>query len=307
VSLPATVIICTRDRPSLLDGCLAALAPQLGDADEAVVVDSASRDGRAVAEVAAAYGFRVVRADRPGLSVARNHGLAASSNPVVLFTDDDCRADEGWVARCASSFGDDRLGFLTGAVRVDRQTRLPLSVSGAETTPEADAAEHGHGANMSFRRAALDAVGGFDEALGAGGPLRAAEDKDIFWRLARAGWQGTFDPLASVTHVQWRNMTTALRVSFGYGIGAGALTVKRSRLGDRDGWSDLVALVGRRGFGQSWRDLRAGYQSGAAAAAAQAAGAIVGAVRGGRRPIDGSLYRAVSGRGRPLSCRTLTR
>jgi hypothetical protein len=36
-----TVVVCTRDRTELLAGCLDALLPQIGDADEVVVVDNA--------------------------------------------------------------------------------------------------------------------------------------------------------------------------------------------------------------------------------------------------------------------------
>ena len=54
----------------------------------------------------------------------------------------------------------------------------------------------GHGANMAFRRTTLEAVGGFDEAMGAGAPIPGAEDKDIFWRVVRAGWRAGHEPSA---------------------------------------------------------------------------------------------------------------
>jgi N-acetylglucosaminyl-diphospho-decaprenol L-rhamnosyltransferase len=51
------------------------------------------------------------------------------------------------------------------------------------------------GACFLGRRAALEAVGGFDEAY-----FMFGEDMDLCWRLARAGWRIGFEPAALVTH-----------------------------------------------------------------------------------------------------------
>lgn len=283
------VVVCTRDRPALLEASLASLAADLRPGDERVVVDSASVDGPAVAAVAEAAGFRVVRVDRPGLSRARNAGLAATSADVVAFTDDDCRVSPGWAAGLEAAFTDPGLGFLTGAVAADRETRLPIAVGEHAEAHEVDALADptacGHGANMAFRRAALDEVGGFDEDLGAGGPLRSAEDVDIFWRLARAGWRGRHDPANRVTHVQWRSTAGALKVSYGYGLGLGAMAVKGVRLGRREGWGVLRRGLWRNGVHRAWRDLRNGYQAGAASSLVRVGGVLVGAALGVRRPL----------------------
>lgn len=52
------------------------------------------------------------------------------------------------------------------------------------------------GAALLMRRAALDAVGGFDE-----GYFMYAEDLDWCWRAARLAWTVEFDPNAVVVHV----------------------------------------------------------------------------------------------------------
>jgi GT2 family glycosyltransferase len=279
------VVVCTRDRVDHLRSSLAALATVLRPEDDRVVVDSASRDADGIAAVAAEAGFRVVRCERPGLARARNAGIAGTDAPVVAFTDDDCRAAPGWTERLAAAFRtDDAVGFVTGAVAADRETKLPLAVGSGGAARRFgrtdDPLKCGHGANIAFRRAALEAVGGFDEALGAGTPLRAAEDSDMFWRLLAAGWAGVHDPEAIVTHVQWRTTGEALRISWGYGIGAGAMVVKGIRSGRRDGWRLLGRLLWTAGVRQSWRDLRAGYQTGAVSAVARMAGVVDGAARG---------------------------
>jgi glycosyltransferase involved in cell wall biosynthesis len=288
------VVVCTRDRPELLRESLAALAADLSPDDERVVVDSASHDADAIRAVAEAAGFRVVRAARPGLSRARNTGVAATSAPVVAFTDDDCRVAPGWARGVAAAFEDPALGFLTGGVDADRDTRLPIAVGGHDAAHELDAIADptacGHGANMAFRRAALASIGGFDEDLGAGGPLRSAEDVDIFWRLARGGWRGRHDPANRVTHVQWRSTAGALKISYGYGLGLGAMAVKGVRMGRREGWRVLLRGLWDNGVRRAWRDLRNGYQTGAASSLVRTGGVAVGVARGVRRPLVGERF-----------------
>jgi GT2 family glycosyltransferase len=278
-------VVCSRDRPQLLAGCLAALAPQLRAGDDRVVVDSASVDAAAVRAVAEAAGFRLVRVDRPGLSVARNAGIAAvdaAATPVVAFTDDDCVAGDRWAARIAAPFADPAVGFVTGSVASDRDARLPIAVTAPGATarrfgPGHDPTRCGHGANMAFRVEALDAVGRFDESLGAGSRLRAAEDADAFWRLLDAGWAGAFDPDVRVTHAQWRSTSEALRTSYGYGIGLGALASKGLRRRQAGARRLLRVGLWDNGLRRAGADLRAGYQTGAASSFVRAAGVAVGA------------------------------
>uniref|UniRef100_UPI00286E8B15 glycosyltransferase family 2 protein n=1 Tax=Sandarakinorhabdus sp. TaxID=1916663 RepID=UPI00286E8B15 len=90
-----SLIICTRNRAGPLGRCLAAVAGIVHDGDwELVIVDNGSTDATAavVADFAAQAGFRVVQVHQPvpGLSNARNAGVAAATGELILFTDDDC-------------------------------------------------------------------------------------------------------------------------------------------------------------------------------------------------------------------------
>jgi glycosyltransferase involved in cell wall biosynthesis len=112
------VIICTRDRPAMLADALDATLPTLRAGDELLVVDSAS-SGDETAAVARARDARVVRAERKGLSRARNLGVAETAAPLVVFTDDDCRPQAGWLEHLASPFAASEVGFVLGQVRAD--------------------------------------------------------------------------------------------------------------------------------------------------------------------------------------------
>jgi len=53
------------------------------------------------------------------------------------------------------------------------------------------------GAALAIRTAAFDAVGGFDESF-----FMYSEEQDLSYRLAAAGWETHFAPVATVTHVE---------------------------------------------------------------------------------------------------------
>jgi glycosyltransferase involved in cell wall biosynthesis len=281
-----SIVVCSRDRADMLRDALASVRAAMRPVDELVVVDSASVD-TAVGVIAAESGARVVRADRPGLGRARNLGWRTATKDVVAFTDDDCAPASDWTACVAASFTDASVGIAFGQV-VGEGGGAALSIKVSDRPRRVDPGGSvdglGHGANLAARRSALEAVGGFDDALGAGGRFPAAEDSDLAYRLVRAGWSAVFDPASVVTHRKWRGRGPALRVMYRYGVGAGAAAVKAGRLGDgshrlrREIWDEGVRMAGRH--------LRNRYEFGVAACLARAAGATIGAARARRLQID---------------------
>jgi len=242
-----SVVICTRDRPSLLGDALDATLPTLRAGDELLVVDSASSTTD-THDVAQRRGVRVVRADRKGLSRARNLGAGATTNDVIVFTDDDCRPQPGWADHLAAPFDASEVGFVLGQVRADVETpHLPFDA--ARPRPRArfagptDPIELGNGACMAFRRRAWEACGGADERLGAGTRLRSAEDHDLFWRLLHHGWTGAGAPAALVLHRDWRTHREVVLYNWGVGLGTGAMVAKLWRVADA---STVRPLLRRR-------------------------------------------------------------
>ena len=100
---------------------------------------------------------------------------------------------------------------------------------------------------MAFRREALEAVGGFDDELGAGGTFRSGEDVDMFLRCMHNGWEGRYEPAATVVHEQWRDGLDSLKLRFGYGLGNGAYRVKAIRLGIPDAGRYFLRSLARGG------------------------------------------------------------
>jgi GT2 family glycosyltransferase len=82
------------------------------------------------------------------------------------------------------------------------------------------------GANMAFRRDVLTQIGGFDDALGAGGPF-SCEDVDAFARASFAGWKGGYFPGPIVMHDHGRRgKESARRMARSYAIARGAYFAK---------------------------------------------------------------------------------
>ena len=291
-----TVVICTRDRPAELAGSLAATAAELEPGDAIVVVDSASTDPGAVREVADAAGATVVRLERPGLSRARNAGVAAAASEVVAFTDDDCRPRPGWRNAVLAAFADDGVGAVTGGVAAeDAGGAMVTTLSATEPARIAgwqDPMDFVHGANMAFRRQALADAGPFDELLGAGGRFRAGEDHDMILRVLVAGWAVVHDPAAVVAHRQWRSRPQVVRLEYGYGIGSGAFATKTFRRDRPAGRRLFARRLWSNGVRQAAKELRAGHELGAAGSAVKAVGVVVGAVAAARLPLDGACFRS---------------
>ncbi|MHB8465297.1 MAG: glycosyltransferase family 2 protein [Acidimicrobiales bacterium] len=288
-----SVVVCTRDRPHMLAGALRAVRVALREGDEAVVVDSASRTDATI-ELARDAGFHAIRLDAPGLSRARNAGVAATTRELIAFTDDDCLPESAWLDALRCGFADSRVGIVTGRLRPEAKDAIAPADDPGETSfafgPTAEVAALGAGANLAVRRVALDMVGGFDEALGAGTRLRSGEDHDLMWRVLRAGWNGAYRADAVVVHRAWRGPGAEVRMRYGYGLGAGAVAAKVAKVDPHTGRRMLLRRAWHDGIRQAAVDAGRRYERAAIGDVLFAAGVTLGAFTVWRRPlINGRL------------------
>ncbi|WP_138758165.1 mycofactocin biosynthesis glycosyltransferase MftF [Modestobacter altitudinis] len=222
-----TVVVPVRDRTDGLARLLAALRADPGTAGcPVVVVDDGSADPAAVAAVAA--GARLLRHPvARGPAAARNAGLRVAGTELVAFVDSDCVPEPGWLEVLAGHLSDPRVALVA-----PRITALPAGASGwvaryeslssaldMGTTPARVAplttVSYVPSAALLARRAALR--GGFDETM----PV--AEDVDLVWRLAGAGWRVRLEPSARVAHDHRVEPAAWLRRRAFYGTGAALL------------------------------------------------------------------------------------
>jgi glycosyltransferase involved in cell wall biosynthesis len=297
VSRPLSVIVPTRDRPQMLTECLAALRATLRPEDELIVVDSASVDRDAIARVARDAGAHLVRCDLAGTSRARNAGVASAQHDVVAFVDDDVRVAPGWAPGVAAAFAESDVAFVTGRVDVPPAQmgfQRPVAITGGGDHPVTlDASstdELGASANLAIRRSVIMQLGGFDEYLGGGAPLEAAEDLDLFDRLFAAGFLGRYEPAALAWHVQWRERWALVRLDWRYGLGSGARLSKLARL-DRDRARFVLREVSIQGdIYRLARAVRRLEKLSILATLAKLAGTIVGFVRASLLRVRGGVF-----------------
>jgi GT2 family glycosyltransferase len=265
-----TVVVCTRDRGPALAECLDRLAALTHPHLELLVVDNAPSDDstRRVVESFAARDprFRHVVEPRPGLSCARNRGLAEARGAVIAYTDDDVAVDPGWVQGLLRGFARRAdVGCVTGLVAtagIDTGEEAYFDARAASWSTRCEpelydlagdarddalypysAGIFGTGANFAFDTAMLRELGGFDEALGAGAPTRGGEDLDVFVRVLRAGRALAYEPAALVWHHHRADPDALLRQLYGYGTGLTAYLTKC--LLQRDVRRDVLRRVPR--------------------------------------------------------------
>ena len=231
-----SLVVCTRDRAARLPAALDALE-RLEPADrlELVLVDNGSTDD--TPRLLEAFRARapdrraVVREERPGLGRARNAGWRAARGAIVAFTDDDCYPERDFVDAMIAAFDPPDVGFVAGRVLLFDPGDAPIGIrTDAEPVryPPRRVFEPGeiHGANFAFRRAVLEAIGGFDELTGAGTPY-PVEDIDAVMRASQAGFGGAYDPRPTVLHHHGRRTEEAVRsVRRQYRRGRGAYFAK---------------------------------------------------------------------------------
>jgi GT2 family glycosyltransferase len=181
--------------------------------------------------------------EKAGLSRAYNSGVRVSSGEIVACTDDDVIVPSDWVAQIDRAFtADPQAGLLYG------QVLIPPTLVQAEKdgliVPHLPIARHermikgsgfrvfGMGANMAMRRSAFLSVGGFDEALGGGGPLRSSQDFDFAYRIYHSGLAIVLVPEVKVDHYGTRTSDQWPATMKAYGIGDGAFYSKHIRCGD---------------------------------------------------------------------------
>jgi glycosyltransferase involved in cell wall biosynthesis len=231
-----SLVLCTRNRAERLKICLEYIARQNPSCDwELVIVDNGSTDdtGKVLAEYAVKVPFptHILYEGRPGKSRGLNQALRVTRGDIVAFIDDDCYVAPDYIDRAREVFEDPKIGFAGGRVDLFDPTDYPMSIW-ISTEPVLVAPrsylEPGlvPGGNMMLRRQVLEAIGGFDPALGPGSRFTSGEDPDIQARASFAGWWGLYTPDVVVAHHHRRKAKDAPAWRRGYSMGTGACKAK---------------------------------------------------------------------------------
>jgi glycosyltransferase involved in cell wall biosynthesis len=273
-SLDLSFIVCTRNRCAKLPGILKSFAAlKTNHAWEVLFVDNASTDDTAgVINGADDLGGRLkyLRVDRIGLGAARDASWRQAQGRIIAFTDDDCYLAEDYAdALLAVYQTHPDVGCVSGRILLYDPTDARMTINEATipvTTPPYRFVEAGtlQGANISFRRAVLETIGGFDPDFGAGTPF-PCEDIDAAAATVWSGFAARFDPAPVVWHHHGRKDSDIKTVVQGYDRGRGAYYAKYvlrpdSRNAYLRGWWDITMhRQGIYGIAILARELRSGY------------------------------------------------
>ncbi len=224
-----SVVVCTYSTERLTDlvACLDSLRLQRQPADQVIVVVDHHDDllDHLRHHAAARFGVSVVPNHHPpGLSGARNSGLEVATGEVVVFLDDDATARADWLDELLRPFAASRVVGAGGRIEPAWPVRRPwwfaehLDWTVGCTNPGMPAhvapVRNVFGASAAFRRAAVQAVGGFATELGRSGADGAGcEETDVCIRLRSTlpGAEIVYTPSAVVDH-----RVTPSRCTVGY-------------------------------------------------------------------------------------------
>jgi GT2 family glycosyltransferase len=247
-----SIVICTHERPDMLTNCLNSLR-QLNYPDyEIIVVDNAPRtDGtrRVVQETFSDMpNLHYVLEPYQGQCWARNAGARAAKGEIIANTDDDVIVDPYWLIGILRGFAaGENVGGVNGLT-------IPAELDTAEQTwfeqsggfnkgyeqKIYDMAAHkpdrpfyplsaglfGTGANLAIKKSALEAVGYFDPALGAGTITTCGDDLAMYVQLLFGGYQLVYEPTAFLQHVHRKEYAALQKQIYNYGVGFAAFLTK---------------------------------------------------------------------------------
>lgn len=167
--LPAAIVIPTYRREAVLVASVRALLALAQPAAELIVVDQTARHEpeteRALALLAAQGNIRWLRRARPSIPAAMNAGLAAATQPLVLFLDDDIVPEPDLIAQHCAAHAKHPGGLVAGRVLQPWDEGRDHS-SAREfhfATVQDRWIDEFMGGNFSLGRESAIALGGFDE------------------------------------------------------------------------------------------------------------------------------------------------
>lgn len=234
----------------LLRACLQSIESEVGLGNaQAWVVDNASSDGSAeLVRTAFPWAQLIASGENLGFGAAVNLAARRTSTPWIAVANADIELSPGTLARLLEAGAADpavgivaprlvlengttqhsvyafptlpfALAFNLGIPSLSRRLADHWALEGRWDPDRARWVDWAIGAFLLVRREAWDAVGGF-----APDQWMYAEDLDLAWRIAAAGWRTRFEPSAAVRHhgaaatsqlwgdardVQWQRSTYA--------------------------------------------------------------------------------------------------
>jgi N-acetylglucosaminyl-diphospho-decaprenol L-rhamnosyltransferase len=223
---PVAIAVVSWNTRDLLRACLASIEPEVAAGRaEAWVVDNASSDGSAeMVRDAFPWVHLIASAENLGFGPAVNLVAGRTASGWIAIANADVELRPGTLETLLragerdpsagllaprlvlpsgetqhSAYHFPRLGFTLvfnlGVPMLSRRLAARMLLEGHWQGDRARTVDWALGAFLLARREAWEAVGGFDPEQ-----WMYAEDLDLAWRVAQAGWHTRFEPGAPVLH-----------------------------------------------------------------------------------------------------------
>ncbi len=251
-----SVVVCSLNGADVITDALKAIKAQKWAGKlEIIVVDDGSTDD--TYKIAKSFkGVKVIKnKTNLGTAKSRNIGTKAAKGEIIAFTDDDCRPRPTWIKELYAGYNDDTVMGVGGDIISNDTSSLTLrylktsqinkpldnkllkskspfyrfasyvkALTGLNRQiPNRKRSVYSVAtANASFRKAALEKIGMFDERF-----TFAGEDVDLCKRLNKAYPESLwYAPKAKVIHQFDDRLSDTLRRSRAYGVGNAQLLRK---------------------------------------------------------------------------------
>jgi GT2 family glycosyltransferase len=212
-----SAVVVAYNEPATVIGCLRSVEASLARLDEpselVVVLNRGSDEFREEVRPSSPDAVVVEPPDNLGFAGGVSAGIDAAAGEWIALVNDDCVVDErAFEEFLAVGRSDAGIGSVAGQVRFARRPQL-INSAGLEIdrlgvayerllgAPADDAFTEPvevfgpSGAFALYRRAMLDAAGGFDATFFA-----YLEDADLAWRARMLGWRCVYAPRAVAMH-----------------------------------------------------------------------------------------------------------
>lgn len=231
-----SVLLCTRNRGDKIKNAVYSILANTFKDFELLIVDQSTDDK--TQSVLTSYSdprIRYLRTNTVGLARARNIAIRESRTEIVVFTDDDCICDKGWLGAIVAEYkkdpsimgvygrvlphGEEKAGMFCQCVIDSMEMKVV-------NTPVIPYEILGHGNNMSFRKQVFRKAGLYIESLGAGTWMKGGEDTDMIYRALRHKMKFCYSPQPLVYHDNWLTTEQTRKLIYGYTMSATTIFTK---------------------------------------------------------------------------------
>lgn len=105
-------IIPALNEENYIGKCLSSINPQISSEDEVIVIDNGSTDKTIL--IAKAFGAKVIKEKKKGISHARNRGATEARGEILCFIDADGSLSSTWVEEVKRGFSKKNIQAMVG-------------------------------------------------------------------------------------------------------------------------------------------------------------------------------------------------